>query len=226
MTPTTATFSVGTLLHRLGRDGVTVTVREGNLHVRPAEMLTPELLDTLREHKAEIVRAVRMQALTGAEWETWHERVAICMVDGNVSQAEAEVIAWQQMEQARQTKPPTTLQHCRCADCQRFSRNGEQYHCRAGIGGTKVRWSDGHRECDPAPDAWHYCAEYHGPTTSPHVIVWRYDEAPVAQQAVDVGPRAQTAIGATTDTTAANGTPRGPMSRDGQCQRGEDREGA
>ena len=115
----TATFSVGTLLHRLRRDGVSVEVRDGNLHVRPAEKLTTELLDTLRDHKAEIVRAVRMQSLTSAEWETWHERVAVAMVDGQVSQAEAEVIAWQQVEQARLTRPPTVLQHCRCADCRR-----------------------------------------------------------------------------------------------------------
>jgi hypothetical protein len=225
MTSVATTFSVGTLLHRLRRDGVTVTVREGNLHVRPAEMLTPELLDTLREHKAEIVRAVRMQSLTSGEWEVWHERVAICMVDGKVSQAEAEVIAWQQMEQVRQTKPPTTLQHCRCVDCQRFSRDGQQYHCRAGIGGTKVRWSDGHRECDPAPAAWHYCAEYKGPVRSPHTFVWRYDDAPVAQQDVDVGPRAIVSAEAANDTTAASATPRRPTSREGQCQRGEDRVG-
>ena len=111
-------------------------------------------------------------------------------------------------------------------DCQRFSRYGEQYHCRAGIGGTKVRWSDGHRECDPAPAAWHYCAEYRGPTTGPHVIGWRYDAVPVAQQDADVGPRAIAVVEATKDTTIVEDTPRGPTSREGQCQRGEDREGA
>lgn len=193
MTSAATTFSVGTLLHRLRHDGVTVEVREGNLHVRPAEMLTSDLLDTLRQHKAEIVRAVRMQSLTSTEWEAWHERVAVAMVDGKVTQAEAEAIAWRQVEQARLTRPPTILQHCRCVDCRRFSRDGDHCACAAGIGGTKVRWSDGHCECDPAPAAWHYCAEYLGPTVSPHTFVWRYDDAPVAHRAADVGPRSQPA---------------------------------
>jgi hypothetical protein len=123
--------------------------------------------------------------------------------------------------------PPSTvtlLRHCRCQDCQRFSRDGNRYTCDAGIGGTKVGWSDGHAECDPAPHAWHYCAEYLGPTAGRHLVVWRYDD--VAQQDAHVGPRAQTAAEATKDATVTSPTPRGPTSREGECQRGEDRKGA
>lgn len=161
-------------------------------------------------------RSVVRQPLTSDERAIWDERVAIAMADGKVTQAEAERLAWQQVERARQTKPPTVLKHCRCNDCKRFSRDGQHYHCDAGIGGTKVRWSDGHRECDPAPDAWHYCAEYLGPRISPHTFVWRYDDMP--QQAADVGPRSHVAGEAANHTNAADRTPRGPTSRDGQCE--------
>lgn len=128
----------------------------------------------------------------------------------------------------RRMPPPgraTVLRHCRCTDCQRFSRDGKRYHCEAGIGGTKVRWSDGRAECDPAPNAWHYCAEYLGPTAGRHLFVWRYDDtpAPGAAQTRDVGPLAQTAGEAANDTTAAKGTRRGPTWREGQCQSSEDR---
>ncbi len=35
------------------------------------------------------------------ELDTWHERVAICVVDGRLTEAEAEAIAWRQVEAER-----------------------------------------------------------------------------------------------------------------------------
>lgn len=71
--------------------------------------------------------------------------------------------------------PPATvilLRHCRCVDCRKFSEWYGDYLCADGIGGTKVIWATGRRVCEPVPDAWHYCAGYHGPQISKDVWVW------------------------------------------------------
>jgi hypothetical protein len=147
-----------------------------------------------RQAPTPAVQPIPRQPLTADERFMWDERVAICMVDGKVSQADAERIAWQQVEQARQAKPPTVLKHCRCQDCRRL-RDGQ---CAVGIMVAG----------DYPPNAWHYCAEYLGPAISPDTFVWRYDDPPVSQQAAHVGPRAETAGEATKEATAAHGTPR------------------
>jgi len=56
-----------------------------------------------------------------------------------------------------------------------------EYYCTEHVGGTKVRWSDGYRQCDPPPDAWHYCALYHGSQVSRDVWVWPKATHQVAQ---------------------------------------------
>jgi hypothetical protein len=38
------------------------------------------------------------ESLSASLMELWKERVAICMVDGDVSQERAEQIAWQEIE--------------------------------------------------------------------------------------------------------------------------------
>ncbi len=105
--------------------------------------------------------------LTSSERQIWDERVAICMINANLRQAEAEQIAWQQIEEMRGTKQTLAAAHQtaelkpgRCIDCRRFRREGSTLYCLAGIGGTLVRWSDGHQECSPQPDAWHHCVSY------------------------------------------------------------------
>lgn len=40
------------------RRGVVVKVSDGNLHLRPAKALTPELVEELREHKADILQVL------------------------------------------------------------------------------------------------------------------------------------------------------------------------
>lgn len=76
----------------------------------------------------------------------------------------------------RPTMPPppdvVVLKHCRCLDCRNFSRVGEDYCCSEYIGGTSVVWATGKRQCDPPPDAWHYCSHYHGPQISKDVWLW------------------------------------------------------
>ena len=65
------------------------------------------------------------------------------------------------------------LKHCRCMDCRNFSADGAgNYYCSELIGGTAVVWATGRRFCDPPPDAWHYCARYHGPQISTDVWMW------------------------------------------------------
>jgi hypothetical protein len=68
--------------------------------------------------------------------------------------------------------PATVLRHCRCADCLNFSQVGGEYFCSEYIGGTAVVWATGKRQCDPPPDAWHYCARYRGPQISKDVWLW------------------------------------------------------
>ncbi len=97
-------------------------------------------------------------------------------------------------------RPPsvnvTILKHCRCIDCRKFFKTGKvegEYCCRDGIGGTKVVWGTGERICDPPPEAWHYCAGYHGPQISKDVWVWPkgshkvYLPKPWRRQAAQVG---------------------------------------
>lgn len=81
----------------------------------------------------------------------------------------------------------TLLKHCRCMDCRRFHEdiNGE-FFCESYIGGTRVEWATGKRCCDPPPDAWHYCADYHGPQISKDV--WAWPRRPHAEVAGVAGP--------------------------------------
>jgi hypothetical protein len=67
----------------------------------------------------------------------------------------------------------TILRHCRCIDCRKFSHVAQDYFCSEYIGGTKVVWATGRRECAPPPEAWHYCSHYDGPQVSKDVWVWR-----------------------------------------------------
>ena len=65
------------------------------------------------------------------------------------------------------------LKHCRCMDCRKFSRVGNDYFCDEHMGGTAIVWATGKRSCDPPADVWHYCACYAGPQISKDVWVWR-----------------------------------------------------
>lgn len=88
--------------------------------------------------------------------------------------------------------PVTLLKHCRCMDCRRFYKDASgEFYCESYIGGTRIEWATGKRSCDPPPDAWHYCADYHGPQISKDV--WAWPRRPHAEVAGVAGPSGESA---------------------------------
>jgi hypothetical protein len=60
----------------------------------------------------------------------------------------------------------TILKHCRCIDCRHWIR-APYSMCRHGVIVNGVGAA-----LEYPPDAWHYCALYHGPQASPDVWAW------------------------------------------------------
>ena len=100
MTPTPDTIAADLLLDELADVGIGVRVVAGNLRVCPKERLTPLLRACLREYKPLVARAVRLAGLAQDQRDEWNERVAICMVDGGLSEDEAEAVAWREVADA------------------------------------------------------------------------------------------------------------------------------
>ena len=98
MTPTPDTIAADLLLDELTDLGINVRIVDGNLRLCPKERLTQSLRTRLRAYKPLVLRAVRLAGLTEEQRDAWNERVAICMVDGGLSQDEAETIAWREVE--------------------------------------------------------------------------------------------------------------------------------
>jgi hypothetical protein len=89
------------LLDEMARLGISVRVQDGNVRMRPSEKVTADVVARVRQHKAEVVRAIRLDRLTALDdnrRDAWEERVAICTVDGGLSEADAEEVAWREME--------------------------------------------------------------------------------------------------------------------------------
>lgn len=89
------------LLAELDGLGISARVKNGNLRLRPKGKVTPETLARLQPHKAEIVQALRskrLAALNADQLDAWQERVAICTIDGGLSEEEAESIAWAEID--------------------------------------------------------------------------------------------------------------------------------
>ena len=95
------------LLDEMARLGISVRVQKGDLRLRPKKRVTPELVARLRRHKAELVRCVRLEQLDDDQLHAWVERVAICTVDGGLSDAAAESIAWAQIDAGKSENPPS-----------------------------------------------------------------------------------------------------------------------
>ena len=89
---------VTALLGELGQRGVSVQVEQGNLHLSPRSKLTPELIQRLKDHKAEMVRALRLAALDEDQLFAWNERVAICEVLAGLDRKQSEAVAWKAVE--------------------------------------------------------------------------------------------------------------------------------
>jgi hypothetical protein len=89
-------------------------------------------------------------------------------------------------------------------DCRRFYKDASgEFHCESHIGGTCIEWATGKRYCDPPPDAWHYCADYHGPQISKDV--WAWPRGPRAEVSGVAGPSSESAE----DNRGGNGSERG-----------------
>jgi hypothetical protein len=77
------------LFHRLHACGVTLTpYPDGTLRYKaPKGILTPALLEAIRQHKQALHALV----------ESWGERAAIAEYCGGLSRADAERLAWQEI---------------------------------------------------------------------------------------------------------------------------------
>ena len=75
------------LLHHLYEQGVILTPSpDGTVRCRALKgVLTPELVDAMRQHKRELHAMV----------EEWSERAAIAQYCGGLTRAEAERLAWE-----------------------------------------------------------------------------------------------------------------------------------
>ena len=101
MTVTLNQVAADMLLDELAARGITVKVHAGNLALWPRDRLTSGLRGRLREHKPELLRALRLAALDEDQRDAWEERVAICVIDGGLSETEAEAVAWREIEAAQ-----------------------------------------------------------------------------------------------------------------------------
>jgi hypothetical protein len=54
---------VAEVLSAVEQRGITLVVSEGNLRLRPASALTPELVEELRQHKAEILETLSEEVI-------------------------------------------------------------------------------------------------------------------------------------------------------------------
>lgn len=93
------------LLADLAQHGIELQPHCDAIRYRPRSAMTPDLLERLRAHKAEVLAMAiiqQVQDLGDADLaerlaEAWGERIAICVEDGKESQQKAEAIALKQL---------------------------------------------------------------------------------------------------------------------------------
>ncbi len=109
--------SVALLLAELTRLGIQLQVHGDRLRYRPRDALTAELAERVKAHKPNLmailrvtgprVEAARMirqarqtsnRDLAVALRDAWRERVAICEIDGGLSQEVAEAVAKKELK--------------------------------------------------------------------------------------------------------------------------------
>ncbi|MSU78420.1 MAG: hypothetical protein EXS16_10035 [Gemmataceae bacterium] len=96
---------VAQLLAELNARGIEVEHISDTIRYRPLLAITPNLIQRLRAHKAELRAILVIQKardlgnapLAEALTEAWGERIAICIEDGKESRQTAEAIALQQL---------------------------------------------------------------------------------------------------------------------------------
>ena len=154
------------------------------LRLAPPDRLTPDLLELAREHKAELLSALRATASvskgkplptpeTLAAWSEYlSERSAVMEHDGELSRGEADWRAWSELlakypaaasHFAAPPAPPPPPTYTRCTDCAHFEAPGpdSSFWCR------QVR-------AHPEVSLWSVCTAYSarpgtppGPTVPP-----------------------------------------------------------
>jgi len=88
----TASAPVLDLLIALANRGVELVIKGDRLRFRPKEAITTELLELMRQHKAELL--VIVSQLPATDWQTdFNERAAIMEHDGQLPREQAEFLA-------------------------------------------------------------------------------------------------------------------------------------
>ena len=111
------------VLSELNARGVTFAAAGDRLRLRaPAGTMTPDLLDRVRTHKAELLAL--LSGATGgggaSDWQRWYsERAAIIEHDGGFARAEAEARAFEccVAEWMNQHPPPANEPEDGCTHC-------------------------------------------------------------------------------------------------------------
>lgn len=94
------------LLDLARQEGITLSATPaGNLRWRTPASLSAELLGQLAEHKYALLALVDS---TADELERFEERAAIAEHDGRLARADAERLAWQEVQAARTGPKPVT----------------------------------------------------------------------------------------------------------------------
>ena len=78
------------LLDEMAHLGISVRVQDNDVRMRPRERVPADVVARVRQHKADVIRAVRLGQLVALEddqLDAWAERVAICTIDGGLSEA-------------------------------------------------------------------------------------------------------------------------------------------
>ena len=101
MNSTRANSTAALLVAELVLRGIQAQVRDDQLWLCPPARVTRTLRKRLCEQKVAVIDLLQEAGPDANECEAWEERVAICMFDGALSEEDAEIIAWTQIEEGR-----------------------------------------------------------------------------------------------------------------------------
>jgi hypothetical protein len=99
------TDGIDALLAAAQRQGLRVTAQSGRLVVRGPADADQGLVRGLLGRKGAVLWALLRPSPD--EWAAWQERAAIGEIDGRLSRAEAETLAWAELQVGRGENPDT-----------------------------------------------------------------------------------------------------------------------
>jgi hypothetical protein len=110
--------------------GLSIEVEGADLIIEADYEMPPDLLASLRQHKAELIAVLvppSSSAAPTAEWwrDEFEERAAIREYDGHYTRAEAERLAWGELENRWHREHGERLSADICAGCRRPIGNAE-----------------------------------------------------------------------------------------------------